>query len=459
LSGNSMNRSFWWDTVDDGHLVRPSLSANIECDVAIVGAGFTGLWTAYWLKKYQPSLHVVVVEREVAGFGASGRNGGWCSALFPASLEKIAHLYNRDSAIAMHRTMQSLIAEIGSTIAEEGIDCDWHHGGDVYLARNAAQLKRAHAEIAEWHHWGFTDADHRFLSAAEAQQRLNASNVLGGTYTPHCARINPAKLVRGLAVAAEKLGVEIYERSSVTQIEPRRVHGEDFDVRAKIVVRATEGFTAQLPGHKRTIIPVYSFMIATEPLTQAKWDSIGLNERELFADFRNLIIYGQRTADNRIAFGGRGAPYHFGSKVHSRFDTDVRVHDAIEKVLKELLPQISDIRITHRWGGPLAVPRDWFPSVNFDKQSGMASAGGYVGDGVATSALAGRTLAELITGQDTHRTRLPWVGHRSRSWEVEPLRWIGANASLRLVNIADSEERLTGKNSLLAAAFNKIAGR
>ncbi|MEY4322484.1 MAG: hypothetical protein RL410_265 [Actinomycetota bacterium] len=454
-----MNNSLWWDTISEKDLIRPALQHNISCDVVIIGAGFTGLWTAYWLKKLAPSLHVVIVEREVAGFGASGRNGGWCSALFPASLEKIAHTYGRDAAIAMHRTMQALIGELGETIASEGIDCDWHHGGDIYLARNRAQLSRATEEIKHWQQWGFSEDDHRLLNIDDAKGKLNATEILGGTFTPHCARINPAKLVRGLARVAERLGVEIYENSAATNIEPRRVVGERFTVEAKTVVRATEGFTSQLPGHKRSVIPVYSFMIATQPLTTQQWDNIGLRNNELFADFRNLIIYGQRTADGRIAFGGRGAPYHFGSKVNPRFDTDSNVHNAIERVLKELLPQIADTTITHRWGGPLAVPRDWFPSVNFDRPTGMASAGGYVGDGVATSALAGRTLAELITGTDTHRTRLPWVGHHSRKWEIEPLRWIGANASLRLVNIADTEERITGKNSVLAAAFNKIAGR
>jgi glycine/D-amino acid oxidase-like deaminating enzyme len=451
--------ALWWDQLDESErtLTRPPLNHDIECDVVIVGAGFTGLWTAYWLKQLQPQLDVVVVEAEVAGFGASGRNGGWCSALFPASLEKIAHLYDRASALAMHRTLQEYVPFIGQTLARENIDCDWNYSGDVYLARSAPQLARAKAEIAEWRQWGFEEQ--QLLSDSEAQSRLQADNVLGGTYSPHCARIQPAKLVRGLAHAVEKLGVRIFEHSPAISILPREVKTSQATIKARTVVRATEGFTARLPDQRRTLIPVYSLMVATEPLSDSDWTSIGLNNRELFADYRHLIIYGQRTADNRIAFGGRGAPYHYASSIKSQFDSNRNVHRGIQQVLIELLPQLGEVKFTHQWGGPLAIPRDWFPSVHFDAKSGFATAGGYVGDGVATSALAGHTLAELITGTESERTRLPWVNHQSPQWEFEPLRWIEANAGLRMMTVADVEERITRRESVLAKTFEKISGR
>ena len=197
-------------------------------------------------------------------------------------------------------------------------------------------------------------------------------------------------------------------------------------------------------------------MVATEPLSDSQWQEIGLANRELFADYRHLIIYGQRTADNRIAFGGRGAPYHFGSSISPEFDRHAGVHAGIKTVVKELLPQLGDVKFTHEWGGPLAIPRDWYPSIHVT--DGIATAGGYVGDGVATSALAGHTLAELLTGQDTERTRLPWVNRMSPKWEVEPLRWIGANAGLRMMTVADIEERVTNRPSKLAAIFDKVTG-
>ena len=186
-------------------------------------------------------------------------------------------------------------------------------------------------------------------------------------------------------------------------------------VRADVVVRATEGYTSSLRGERRRFVPLYSLMIATEPLPAAVWDEIGLRRRETFADLRHMRIYGQRTADDRFAFGGRGAPYHFGSRTRPEFDRDERVHSMLRDVLVDLFPPVAGYAVTHRWGGALGVPRDWHASVGFDRGRGVAWAGGYVGDGVATANLAGRTLAQLITGRESELTRLPWVGHRSRA--------------------------------------------
>jgi glycine/D-amino acid oxidase-like deaminating enzyme len=229
-------------------------------------------------------------------------------------------------------------------------------------------------------------------------------------------------------------------------------------VRAEIVVRATEGYTPSLRGERRRFIPLYSLMIATEPLPAAAWDQIGLRRRETFGDLRHLRIYGQRTADDRFAFGGRGAPYHFGSRIRPEFDRHRRVHSALRDVLVDLFPVVGDHEITHEWGGALAVPRDWHASVGLDRRSGLAWAGGYVGDGVATANLAGRTLARLITGEESELTRLPWVGHRSRRWEPEPLRWLGVNGGRLLMTSADRAESRTGKPAKRAKAFSRFIG-
>jgi glycine/D-amino acid oxidase-like deaminating enzyme len=244
--------------------------------------------------------------------------------------------------------------------------------------------------------------------------------------------------VQGLAAAVERAGVVVHERTRVLRIEPHVVHTDHGRVRADVVVRATEGYTAGLPGHRRSLAPVYSLMIATEPLPSAFWDEVGWAGRETLTDGRNLIIYAQRTADDRIALGGRGAPYHFGSAVSAENDRDPAVFRALRQTLGSLFPAAADARITHHWGGPLGVPRDWFTSVGLDRSTGLAWGGGYVGDGVAASNLAGRTLADLVLERDTELVRLPWVGHRSRRWEPEPLRWAGVNAGLRLAAAADA---------------------
>jgi glycine/D-amino acid oxidase-like deaminating enzyme len=229
-------------------------------------------------------------------------------------------------------------------------------------------------------------------------------------------------------------------------------------VRADVVVRATEGFTPRLAGHRRNIAPVYSLMVATEPLDAATWDRIGLANRPTFTDYRHVIIYGQRTADGRLAFGGRGAPYHFGSRIAPSFDDEPRVYGRLRATLLELFDGLDDVRFTHSWGGPLGVPRDWCASVGLDQSTGLGWAGGYVGDGVSTTNLAGRTLADLVLRRDSELVRLPWVGHRSRAWEPEPLRWLGINAGLRAMTVADTEEHLTARQSVIARLMAPLLG-
>lgn len=425
-----------------------------DADVAIVGAGFTGLWTAYYLLEADPSLRVVVLEKETAGFGASGRNGGWCSALFPASLSKLASWSSRDSALAMYRAMCDSVDEVGRATVAEGIDCDFHKGGTVVLARTAVQWQRARAEAAEAEAWG---QDVRLLSATETGQVVRASGVRGSTFTPHCAAIHPAKLVRGLAAAAERAGAVIHEHTAVTSVEPGRAVTAHATVRADVVVRATEGYTAGLAAYRRRLVPVYSLMVATEPLSDAEWDRIGLADRPTFSDHRHLIVYGQRTADGRIAFGGRGAPYHFRSRIEPSYDAVPRVFSALRDTVRELF-DLRDIAFSHAWGGPLGIPRDWCASVGLDRPTGLAWAGGYVGDGVSTTNLAGRTLTDLILDRDTDLTRLPWVNHHSRSWEPEPLRWLGINTGLRAMTLADTEERLTRHPSRIAHWVSPLIG-
>jgi glycine/D-amino acid oxidase-like deaminating enzyme len=422
--------------------------------VVIVGAGYTGLWTAYYLAKADPSLRIVVLEAQTAGFGASGRNGGWCSALFPVSSKRLAALpgSSREAAIELHRAMQASVNEVGLVSAAEGIDCDYHKGGTVVLARTRVQLRRARAEVDAAAEWG--PGDLQFLTPDEVSAKVRATKVLGATFTPHCAAIHPGKLARGLAAVVERLGVTIHEQTPVTRIVRGRAVTPYGAVRADVVVRATEGFTPGLAGQERVVAPVYSLMVATEPLSAEVWDRIGLADRPTFSDQRHLIIYGQRTADGRLAFGGRGAPYHFRSRIKPGFDNVPRVFKGLQKTLRELF-DISP-KFTHAWGGPLGVPRDWCASVGLER--GVAWAGGYVGDGVSTTNLAGRTLRDLILERDTALTRLPWVGHRSRAWEPEPLRWLGINAGLRAMTLADVEERVTRRESVIARLMAPLLG-
>ena len=400
----------------------------------------------------------MIVERQIAGFGASGRNGGWCSALFPPASSGIARHHGPDAATAVRRAMHETVVEVGRVAEAEGIDAHYARGGTISLARNEAQLARARELVEEERRLTGPLEQLDLLSKAEAERVAGATRVLGGTYTPHCAALHPLRLVRGLARCVEERGVSIFERTTASSLGPGELVTSRGTVRADLVVRATEGYTASLRGERRRFVPLYSLMIATEPLPPEAWAQIGLRRRETFADLRHMRIYGQRTADDRLAFGGRGAPYHFASRTRPQFDRNGRVHSMLREVLVDLFPAVDGRAVTHSWGGAIGVRRDWHASVGVDRERGFAWAGGYVGDGVATTNLAGRTLAQLITGQESELTRLPWVGHRSRSWEHEPLRWLGVNAGRLLLTGADRAEARSGKPARSAKAFARFIG-
>ncbi len=450
--------SMWLDSLADDLAPRPPLDRDEQVDVAIVGAGYTGLWTAYYLLKASPKLRIALVEKEIAGFGASGRNGGWCSALFAAPAAKVAKRYGREAAIALQRVLFETVDEVGKAAKDEDIDIDFYKGGTLRIATSPTHVARIKEEIQEDRAWGFGEDDSRWLEPAEVTDRVRLSSCYGARFTPHCARIHPAKLVRGLAGVVERLGAQIYERTPAIDMKPKRVVTARGDVRADFVVRATEAYTVGLPGMHRSLVPLYSLMIATEPLPGAMWDEIGWGNNETIHDGRHLLIYAQRTADGRIAIGGRGAPYHFGSRISDHNDRDPEVFGAVRKALGSLIPATHGAEITHSWGGPIGVPRDWFSTVGYDVSSGFAWAGGYAGDGVATSNLAGRTLADLILRRDTELTRLPWVNHRSRRWEPEPARWIGVNLALKAMGYADVVEERTGRPTKRGNLIKKLIG-
>ncbi len=451
--------SFWFDSLPEQVTPRPALEGPTEVDVAIVGAGFTGLWTAYYLARLRPELRIVVIEAAVAGYGASGRNGGWCSASLAGIEGLLQRPARRDEGLALKRAMFDSVDEVGRICGAEGIDCHFQKGGSLRIATSPPQLAALQHGLRELASWGFGDADYRWLEPRECADRTRVAHSLGAIFTPHCAALHPARLVRGLADAVESKGVRIFEHTRATSIAPRSVVTNGGEVRAEIVVRATEAYTRGLAGLRRQLVPLHSLMIATEPLPDELWKEIGLAARETFGAARRIVVYGQRTADGRLAFGGRGG-YRFGSSIEDRFDPDDPRFRAVHRALLELFPVLEAVDITHRWGGALGVPRSWRPSVGLDRTTGLAWAGGYVGEGVAASNLAGRTLAELIAETDTERCRLAWVGRESRPWEPEPLRWLAVSALTRIGESADRAELATGRvPRLRAALFDRVVGK
>ena len=464
MSSSAVNGgiSFWY--ADDGFpAVREPLVGDATADVVIVGGGYTGLWTAYYLKKAVPFLRITVLEQKFCGYGASGRNGGWLYNGI-AGRDRYAKLHGHDAAVRLQRAMNDTVDEVARVVAEEGFDAGLHKGGVLEVARTPAQLARLRA--FHEHELSYGEKDRELYGARETAERIRVADAVGSTWTPHGARVHPVKLVKGLAAAVEALGVTIHEQTPVTEIRPKHAVTPYGTVRAPYVLRCTEGFTAALKGQKRTWLPMNSSMIATEPLTDEQWAVIGWEGRQALGDMAHAYMYAQCTADGRIALGGRGVPYRFGS----RTDNDGRTQDATVQALREILvgffPMLAGVRIEHAWSGVLGVPRDWCATVTLDRSTGIGWAGGYVGSGVATANLAGRTLRDLVQqdsgqGGRTELTELPWAGHKVRKWEPEPLRWLGVQGMYATYRTADRRE-LAGhsvESSRLARWADRIAGR
>jgi glycine/D-amino acid oxidase-like deaminating enzyme len=450
--------SHWYRELGPLPQARPALPGTRDADVCIVGAGLTGLWTAYYLKEADPSLRITILEAEFAGFGASGRNGGWASGLLPGSRSRLAKLYGRTRVLELQEAMNAAVDEVIDVATREDLGGDIVKGGTLRVAETPAQVKRLRDRVEDDHHWGVPEV--RMLSRSEAEQRIRVEGMLAAAWTPHCARLQPAALVRGLADTVERMGVTIHENSPVTHVEPGRARTYRGDVNAPVVLRATEGFTASIHGHQRTWLPMNSAMIVTDPLPAETWEAIGWDGHETLGDTAHGHMYAQRTTDGRIAIGGRGVPYRYASGTDEYGAVTQRTVDQLSGVLTRMFPQTHGVGIDHAWCGVLAVPRDWCATVGWDHTTGLGWAGGYVGQGVTSTNLAGRTLRDLVLRRQTRLTSLPWVNHRSGGWEPEPLRWLGVRGLYLAYRLADRHEA-TGlrRTSPIATLANLITRR
>lgn len=454
------NVSFWYADIGGVPACRAPLPGDRSADVCVVGGGFTGLWTAYYLKQARPDISIVIIEKEFAGFGASGRNGGWLSGGFGWSREKYAATASRGAVTDMETAMHGTVNEVIGVTEREGIDADIRRADTLTVATNRPQLERIKADYETALAWNVPRERVSLIGREEMRARINVDKALGGFVHHGTARVQPAKLVRGLAAVVERLGVPIFEQTEVTRIDKGAVTTTRGTVRAPITVRATEGFTAGIPGFERLWIPMNSAILMTEPLSDALWAEIGWNGYELLGDASHAYCYAQRTREGRIAMGGRGVPYRYGSRTDMRGRTQQETIDQLYAILRRVLPQTRDLRMDHAWCGVLGVPRDWCTTVGLDRKSGIAWAGGYVGLGVSSSNLSGRTLADLILDEDTPLTRLPWVNRSVREWEPEPLRWLGIHSMYHLYHMADRREAAGLEHtSRIATLANRITGR
>ena len=449
--------SHWWHEVGEPKR-RPELPGNITVDVAIVGAGYTGLWTAYYLKQAKPSLRIAIIEQKFAGYGASGRNGGWLTNAVTGGREQYVASHGKDAAERFQRAMNETVDEVIRVTETHSINANIKKGGEFTVAYTPAQEKRLRAFAESEHGFRYTDLD--LFDADAAVEQIRVAGTRAAVWHPHAARIQPAKLASGLADVVEGLGVELYERTRAVEITPHKIRTTHGTVSADFVVRATEGFTANLKGLKRLWLPMNSSLIATEPLGQDVWDELNWSRGEVLGDFAHVYMYAQRTADDRIAFGGRGVPYRYGSQTDNDGTTQEITAKTLGNLMRRFFPVTADAEIDHLWSGVLGVPRDWAATVGLNRETGLAWAGGYVGTGVTTTNLAGRTLTDLILGNQTEITGLPWVNHTVRKWEPEPLRWLATTGLYAAYGVADdSEFKGRKRTSPIARIADIVTGR
>lgn len=454
------NGSFWLASTPDPRSPRPSLNGDETSSVAIVGAGYTGLWAAYWIKKQNPALSVLVIDKNKVGYGASGRNGGWISGKTVGLRKNLGKYGSAEDVLFMERACHQAVGDIADFIEKEDIDSGLRRGGWMQIARTESEMARlAHHAEADYAA-GLTQDDVRLLDARETVNKVNAPGLVGSLFSPYSARINPARLAFGLARICEDMGVKIYEDTAAEIVSRNSVNTSRGVITAETVVLATEGFTCRFPERRRDILPMLSSMVVTRPLAESEWEKIGWDDYVCMSGADHVYFYSQRTEDGRIAIGGRGKPYRWGSAMDDDGRLNVRTQTQLMEILGNLFPAVS-FEFEHAWCGVLGVTRDWSPFISRDNSSGVIEAGGYAGQGVTAAYVAGKTIADLVSGADTELTRSVWVRDRPRKWEPEPLRWIGSHAVQKLYQTADVIERRRGgpKTSVVAAFANRVSGR
>lgn len=452
--------SFWLETCGDDLTPRPSLDGSIDVDIAILGAGFTGLWTVYYLLSKQPSLKVAIVEAEIAGFGASGRNGGWCFSGFPVPPLQLLESYGYDTARLVSLEMYRAVNEVGRVTREEGIDAHYAKGGELEVARAPYDLPKLQKTYDEFRAIGLEDHN-RLLDAHETQERVNVAGAVGSFWNKEGAAIQPARLARGLAQAVERLGATIYEQTRVTEVTPAPTPSLVTDrgtARAKTVVLAGEAYLSQLPKFNRSIIPLTSHMVVTEPLSQELWEQIRWHERDVLGGFGVNGGYINQTADGRIAFGAYRGIYPYKSRITDDIDLNEKIFTHAREATLDWFPMLKGVRFTHAWGGVFGIPRDRMPTMTLDRKTGIAAAYGYTGEGVATANLSGRVLTDLITETDSPLTTLPMTMNKSPKWEPEPLRWAGVtfvrHGRMRMLKNVEREGKYPEKPTLAQRLYN-----
>ncbi len=418
-----------WHATYGQYEPSPALAGSIKADVAIVGGGFTGMATAYYLLKAEPSMKVVVLESEVVGYGASGRNGSFAMTVVGLGLELLARLKGRDRAIAAHRYLERAVDTVGELVDGEELDCDYIRPGFLRMATTPAYEKKIRREIELAHSLGIEGIE--WLEKDEARQRVNSEHYLGAWWEPRMALVNPLKLVREMKRVVTGLGATVHEGTPVGSIERPgtyrlRTPGGTLD--AERLVLATNAYSDLLPQVRRKQVPAWTYVIATEPLTDEQLEPVGWQGFEGVEDARNLIHYYRRTPDNRLLMGGGPVGFGFGRDMDRDSNPAAWAH--LEAHVADLFPSLAGARIEHRWGGPFSVTTDLTPALGYIGDPRAVYSVGCIGHGVAMTHLNGQTIRDLILERHTELTDHFFVNRRVLPWPPEPVR-LGVSLALR----------------------------
>jgi glycine/D-amino acid oxidase-like deaminating enzyme len=420
--------SFWLATCPPYQPNAP-LQGEVHADVAIIGGGFTGMSTAYYLRKADPSLRVIVLESEVIGFGASGRNGSFAMTVIGLGIDVLAMLKGKQAALEGHRYMERAVDTVGELVEENNLDCDYTRPGFLRMATTPGYVKKIKKQIELCHALGITGID--WLERDAARAEVNSDLYLGAWWEPRMALVNPVKLVREMKRVAQKLGAEIYEHTPVMTIE----RGANFtlqtpggNVIAQKIVFATNAYSHLFPMIRRKQIPAWTYMVATEPLSDKQFDAIGWQHRQGVEDARNLIHYYRISPDNRLLMGGGPVGLGFGDNMN--FDSDANAWRHLEEHIGYVFPALKGIKITHRWGGPFSVTVDLTPALGYVGDKRAVYSLGCIGHGVSMSHLNGQTIRDLILEKQTDLTDVFFVNRRVIPWPPEPLR-LGLSLGIR----------------------------
>jgi glycine/D-amino acid oxidase-like deaminating enzyme len=428
-------KSYWMTTRE--YTPNDSLRADIEVDVAIIGGGFTGLSSAYHLKKAEPNLRIALLESQVIGFGASGRNGGFNMTLFGLTLDITALRFSKEKAKAAHHYMERAVDYLQTLVTDLKIDCDYEHTGFLRVATSEKYKKRILKEMDLAHELGLEGIE--WLDKDRTREQIRSPLYVGAWWEPRCGILNPAKLSWGWADILGSLGVEIYENSPVAEIARDngkiRLRTPIGSVKADKVVMATNAWSHFFKELKRKQVPVWTHIVLTEPITTEQFKEIGWQNRQGIEDARNLVHYYRLTADNRLVMGGRDVTFSYGKDMNKDLNADTFA--GLKDDVRELFPVLRDIRFTHEWGGPVSVPLDMAPAIGFAGDKNVVYSLGTVGHGVSMTHLNGRTVADLILERQTDLIDVFFVNRRTIPWPPEPLRNLTIKAILGYMHWED----------------------